>query len=160
MKKEKILTFQEQQWIEHLLKLWGAWEYEGIDFTQKMSVLAKLMQTVNPEPLPSRTRCDDELGMLINAVIARCVKRTHPTDYQYLYAKYVYGRAERAIADYIFSQKIPDNRCQGKAPSLSTCRRRVSVSIERSEMIIAKFLNATLKNHPNRKYFRQFAFSD
>lgn len=159
MAEEKVLSQAEQAWIEKLLSQWGAWEFEGLDKEKKLSVLAKLMQSVEGDPKPTRQMCDDQLGFLINAVVHYYVRKLCPNDYKYLEAKYIYALSERQIAQYVYSN-APEEKLLGKwkKPSYGTVRSRVKKSLINSEWIVAKFLNSALKNHENAVYFRKFAF--
>lgn len=150
---EKLLDEPRQEWIEHHLERWGAWVFDGLDFDSRMNMIAKLMMSADPHRIavPVREMCDDELGLVISSVVGYCIKNPCPQDYQYLIAKYVYGRSVYAIAKYHWQRD--------KTKSFSTWRRNIAESIKDSEWVVAKFLDLALKNHQNAGKLRKFAFN-
>lgn len=131
----------KQEWVKHNLNLWGAWAFSGLDFENRINMIAKLMQSADPNKvqLPVREMCGDELGLLISSVISYYVKNPCPQDYKYLEAKYVYGCSIYAIAKYEWTRN--------KSKTLRTWQRNIKERIEASEWVIGKFLDLAIKNH-------------
>ncbi|THA11317.1 antiterminator Q family protein [Rodentibacter pneumotropicus] len=150
---EKLQEELRQEWVENHLNHWGAWVFSGLDFDCQMNMIAKLMQQVDTSRIcmPVREMCDDELGLVISAVVGYYIKNACPQDYKYLEAKYVYGLSVYAIAKYHYQKD--------KSKSFSTWRRNIAASIKDSEWIVAKFLDLALKNHKNADKLRKFAFN-
>ena len=99
---DKLLDEHKQVWIEARLSEWGAWVYSGLDFESRTNMIARLMQSADPNQVkePVREQCNDDLGMVISSVVGYCIKKPCPQDYKYLEAKYVFGRSVYAIAKY------------------------------------------------------------
>lgn len=150
---DKLLDEHKQAWIEARLSEWGAWVYSGLDFESRTNMIARLMQSADPNQVkePVREQCNDDLGMVISSVVGYCIKKPCPQDYKYLEAKYVYGRSVYAIAKYQHA----------KDPSIkfATWKLRVRESIKASEWVVAKFLDLAIKNHKNSHKLRKFAYS-
>ena len=150
---DKLLDEQKQVWIEARLSEWGAWVYSGLDFESRTNMIARLMQSADPNQVkePVREQCNDDLGMVISSVVGYCIKKPCPQDYKYLEAKYVFGRSVYAIAKYQHA----------KDPSIkfATWKLRVRESIKASEWVVAKFLDLAIKNHKNAPKLRKFAYS-
>ena len=150
---DKLLDEHKQAWIEERLSEWGAWVYSGLDFESRTNMIARLMQSADPNQVkePVREQCNDDLGMVISSVVGYCIKKPCPQDYKYLEAKYVYGRSVYAIAKYQHA----------KDPSIkfATWKLRVRESIKASEWVVAKFLDLAIKNHKNAPKLRKFAYS-
>ncbi|MDG6301040.1 antiterminator Q family protein [Glaesserella parasuis] len=150
---DKLLEEPKQAWIENLLNLWGAWAFSGLDFENRMNMLARLMMQADPSRVsePIREMCDDELGLVISSVIGYCIKNPCPQDYKYLEAKYVYGLSVYAIAKYQWKKD--------KSISVNAWYKRVTNSIKSSEWVIAKFLDLAIKNHKNAVKLQKYAFN-
>lgn len=150
---DKLLDEHKQAWIEARLSEWGAWVYSGLDFESRTNMIARLMQSADPNQVkePVREQCNDDLGMVISSVVGYCIKKPCPQDYKYLEAKYVFGRSVYAIAKYQHA----------KDPSIkfATWKLRVRESIKASEWVVAKFLDLAIKNHKNATKLRKFAYS-
>jgi len=150
---DKLLDEHKQVWIEARLSEWGAWVYSGLDFESRTNMIARLMQSADPNQVkePVREQCNDDLGMVISSVVGYCIKKPCPQDYKYLEAKYVFGRSVYAIAKYQHA----------KDPSIkfATWKLRVRESIKASEWVVAKFLDLAIKNHKNAPKLRKFAYS-
>ncbi len=150
---DKLLDEHKQAWIEARLSEWGAWVYSGLDFESRTNMIARLMQSADPNQVkePVREQCNDDLGMVISSVVGYCIKKPCPQDYKYLEAKYVFGRSVYAIAKYQHA----------KDPSIkfATWKLRVRESIKASEWVVAKFLDLAIKNHKNAPKLRKFAYS-
>lgn len=150
---DKLLDEHKQAWIDARLSEWGAWVYSGLDFESRTNMIARLMQSADPNQVkePVREQCNDDLGMVISSVVGYCIKKPCPQDYKYLEAKYVYGRSVYAIAKYQHA----------KDPSIkfATWKLRVRESIKASEWVVAKFLDLAIKNHKNAPKLRKFAYS-
>ncbi|WP_455012133.1 antiterminator Q family protein [Haemophilus parahaemolyticus] len=150
---DKLLDEHKQVWIEARLSEWGAWVYSGLDFESRTNMIARLMQSADPNQVkePVREQCNDDLGMVISSVVGYCIKKPCPQDYKYLEAKYVFGRSVYAIAKYQHA----------KDPSIkfATWKLRVRESIKASEWVVAKFLDLAIKNHKNSHKLRKFAYS-
>ena len=150
---DKLLDEHKQVWIEARLSEWGAWVYSGLDFESRTNMIARLMQSADPNQVkePVREQCNDDLGMVISSVVGYCIKKPCPQDYKYLEAKYVFGRSVYAIAKYQHA----------KDPSIkfATWKLRVRESIKASEWVVAKFLDLAIKNHKNSPKLRKFAYS-
>ena len=150
---DKLLDEHKQAWIEERLSEWGAWVYSGLDFESRTNMIARLMQSADPNQVkePVREQCNDDLGMVISSVVGYCIKKPCPQDYKYLEAKYVFGRSVYAIAKYQHA----------KDPSIkfATWKLRVRESIKASEWVVAKFLDLAIKNHKNSHKLRKFAYS-
>lgn len=150
---DKLLDEHKQAWIEARLSEWGAWVYSGLDFESRTNMIARLMQSADPNQVkePVREQCNDDLGMVISSVVGYCIKKPCPQDYKYLEAKYVFGRSVYAIAKYQHA----------KDPSIkfATWKLRVRESIKASEWVVAKFLDLAIKNHKNAIKLRKFAYS-
>jgi len=150
---DKLLDEHKQTWIEARLSEWGAWVYSGLDFESRTNMIARLMQSADPNQVkePVREQCNDDLGMVISSVVGYCIKKPCPQDYKYLEAKYVFGRSVYAIAKYQHA----------KDPSIkfATWKLRVRESIKASEWVVAKFLDLAIKNHKNSHKLRKFAYS-
>lgn len=150
---DKLLDEHKQVWIEARLSEWGAWVYSGLDFESRTNMIARLMQSADPNQVkePVREQCNDDLGMVISSVVGYCIKKPCPQDYKYLEAKYVFGRSVYAIAKYQHA----------KDPSIkfATWKLRVRESIKASEWVVAKFLDLAIKNHKNAIKLRKFAYS-
>ena len=150
---DKLLDEHKQAWIDARLSEWGAWVYSGLDFESRTNMIARLMQSADPNQVkePVREQCNDDLGMVISSVVGYCIKKPCPQDYKYLEAKYVYGRSVYAIAKYQHA----------KDPSIkfATWKLRVRESIKASEWVVAKFLDLAIKNHKNAHKLRKFAYS-
>lgn len=150
---DKLLEEPRQEWIVNHLEHWGAWAFSGLDFENRMNMLAKLMMEADPDRIsvPVREMCDDELGLVISSVVGYYVKNPSLQDYRYLEAKYVYGCSVYAIAKYMWDKD--------KSVKLGTWKVRVKNSLQASEWIIAKFLDPVLKNHKNADKLRKYAFN-
>ena len=150
---DKLLDEHKQVWIEARLSEWGAWVYSGLDFESRTNMIARLMQSADPNQVkePVREQCNDDLGMVISSVVGYCIKKPCPQEYKYLEAKYVFGRSVYAIAKYQHA----------KDPSIkfATWKLRVRESIKASEWVVAKFLDLAIKNHKNSHKLRKFAYS-
>ena len=150
---DKLLDEHKQVWIEARLSEWGAWVYSGLDFESRTNMIARLMQSADPNQVkePVREQCNDDRGMVISSVVGYCIKKPCPQDYKYLEAKYVFGRSVYAIAKYQHA----------KDPSIkfATWKLRVRESIKASEWVVAKFLDLAIKNHKNSHKLRKFAYS-
>ena len=150
---DKLLDEHKQVWIEARLSEWGAWVYSGLDFESRTNMIARLMQSADPNQVkePVREQCNDDLDMVISSVVGYCIKKPCPQDYKYLEAKYVFGRSVYAIAKYQHA----------KDPSIkfATWKLRVRESIKASEWVVAKFLDLAIKNHKNSHKLRKFAYS-
>lgn len=157
---DKLLEEPRQEWIVNHLEHWGAWAFSGLDFENRMNMLAKLMMEADPNliSVPVREMCDDELGLVISSVVGYYVKNPSLQDYRYLEAKYVYGCSVYAIAKYHW-QKERNNKKILKKRSFRTWQRNVASSLQASEWMIAKFLEPALKNHKNADKLRKYAFN-
>lgn len=100
----KLLEPEKQEWIESHLAKWGAWVFSGLDFDKRMNMIARLMLSADPNRItvPVREMCNDELGLVMSAVVGYYVKNPSPNDFKYLEAKYVYGLSVYAIAKYMW----------------------------------------------------------
>lgn len=148
----KLLEPEKQEWIESHLAKWGAWVFSGLDFDKRMNMIARLMLSADPNRItvPVREMCNDELGLVMSAVVGYYVKNPSPNDFKYLEAKYVYGLSVYAIAKYM--------RSKDSSIGLRAWQKRVAESIRASEWIVAKFLDLALKNHKNAGKLKNFAF--
>lgn len=98
--KNKWLDPKKQQWIEELLRLWGAWEFSGLDLECRVNMIYRLMKSVEGmDKLGSRETCNDQLGGLINEVFTVVTKRDVML-VDIFKQKYWFGRSERQIAMY------------------------------------------------------------
>ncbi|HDL5730083.1 TPA: hypothetical protein PXE68_001929, partial [Mannheimia haemolytica] len=43
--KNKWLEPEKQKWIEELLRLWGAWEFGGLDLESRVNMIYRLMKS-------------------------------------------------------------------------------------------------------------------
>lgn len=43
--KNKWLEPKKQRWIEELLRLWGAWEFSGLDLESRVNMIYRLMKS-------------------------------------------------------------------------------------------------------------------
>lgn len=150
---DKLLEEPRQKWIVNHLEHWGAWVFSGLDFENRMNMIAKLMMEADPDRIsvPVREMCDDELGLVISSVVGYCIKNPCPQDYRYLEAKYVFGCSVYAIAKYMWKKD--------KSVSLNAWNKRVTQSLKASEWVVAKFLDLALKNHKNAVKLQKYAFN-
>lgn len=151
---DKLLEEPRKEWVVNHLEHWGAWVFSGLDFDSRMNMIARLMLSADPDRIsvPVREMCSDELGLVISSVVGYYIKNPCPRDYQYLEAKYVYGRSDYAIAKYMWKKD--------KSKSFSTWRRHISESILASEWVVAKFLDLALKNHKNAVKLQKYVFNE
>ncbi|QLB44398.1 antiterminator Q family protein [Mannheimia pernigra] len=107
--KNKWLEPKKQEWIEGLLRLWGAWEFSGLDLDSRINMIYRLMKSVEGvEKLADREVCNDNLGSLINEIFTVVTKRNVMLA-EILKQKYWFGRSERQIAIY-YQLRDDENR--------------------------------------------------
>lgn len=158
---ELKLTDDQHRWIEGWLELWGAWVYSGRLEKRQSSVIAQLMERVEPGRVMSRPMCNDDDGMLISQVVDS-VMRIDPEAYKILLSYYAHGSSQYSIAVYM--HKVATPRKMGTRggnrvinPSLSFFRRIVKEKLEASQYFLYEPLRIAMNNRKRVPKIRKVA---
>lgn len=149
--KNKWLEPKKQEWIEGLLRLWGAWEFSGLDLDSRINMIYRLMKSVEgAEKLATREMCNDKLGGIINEIFTVVTKR-NPMLADILKQKYWFSRSERQIAIYY---QLRDS--EGKKER--RWKEIIQEKCKTSEKIIADILESKILSSNSSKNLKKYQF--
>lgn len=149
--KNKWLEPKKQEWIEGLLRLWGAWEFSGLDIDSRVNMIYRLMKSVEGvEKLADREVCNDNLGALINEIFTVVTKRNVMLA-EILKQKYWFGRSERQIAIY-YQLRDSEGRKERRWKEI------IQEKCKKSERIIADILESKISSSKCSEYLKKYQF--
>lgn len=149
--KNKWLDPKKQQWIEELLRLWGAWEFSGLDLECRVNMIYRLMKSVEGmDKLGSRETCNDQLGGLINEVFTVVTKRDVML-IDIFKQKYWFGRSERQIAMYY--QLRDDERKQ-----LRRWQEIIQEKCKTTEKTMAEIVESKILSSKSESFLKKYQF--
>ncbi|MCL7721917.1 antiterminator Q family protein [Actinobacillus pleuropneumoniae] len=149
--KNKWLEPEKQKWVEELLRLWGAWEFGGLDLESRVNMIYRLMKSAEGvRQLASREVCNDELGRLLNEIFTVVTKRDVMLA-DILKQKYWFGRSERQIAIYY---QLRDS--EGKKER--RWKEIIQEKCKTSEKTIADILESKILSSNSSKNLKKYQF--
>lgn len=149
--KNKWLEPKKQQWIEELLRLWGAWEFGGLDLECRANMIYRLMKSVEGvRQLAGREVCSDELGRLLNEIFTVVTKRDVMLA-DILKQKYWFGRSERQIAIY-YQLRDSEGRKERRWQEI------IQEKCKKSEKIIAEILESKISSSKHSECLKKYQF--
>lgn len=149
--KNKWLEPKKQKWIEELLRLWGAWEFSGLDLDTRVNMIYRLMKSVEDvRHLSGREVCNDELGRLLNEIFTVVTKRDVMLS-DILKQKYWFGRSERQIAIY-YQLRDSEGRKERRWQEI------IQEKCKKSEKIIADILESKISSSKHSECLRKYQF--
>ncbi|MEG9482778.1 antiterminator Q family protein [Mannheimia sp. HC-2023] len=149
--KNKWLEPKKQEWIEELLRLWGAWEFSGLDLESRVNMIYRLMKSAEGEKqLATREACSDELGRLLNEIFTVVTKRDILLQ-DILKQKYWFGRSERQIAIYYqLRDSVGRKERRWKEIIQEKCKT--------TEKVIADILEGKISSNKSSIYLKKYQF--
>ncbi|MFC0179956.1 antiterminator Q family protein [Thorsellia kenyensis] len=120
----QTLTKQQMDLIDDIMEGWGAWVYSGRIEVRQISLIGKLIASINPQD-PIRLMCDDDTGLLISRIVSD-IKLRSRTEYEILIQYYVYMNNKYQIAVMFYRNR----ELNARGHSLSTYRNLVDQSLE------------------------------
>lgn len=149
--KNKWLEPKKQEWIEELLRLWGAWEFSGLDLESRVNMIYRLMKSAEGEKqLAAREACCDELGRLLNEIFTVVTKRDVMLA-DILKQKYWFGRSERQIAIY-YQLRDSEGRKERRWKEI------IQEKCKMTEKIIADILENKILSNNFSKNLKKYQF--
>ncbi|WP_025217147.1 antiterminator Q family protein [Mannheimia varigena] len=149
--KNKWLDPKKQIWIEELLRLWGTWEFGGLDLESRANMIYRLMKSAEGvRHLANREACNDELGRLLNEIFTVVTKRDVMLA-DILKQKYWFGRSERQIAIY-YQLRDSEGRKERRWKEI------IQEKCKTSEKIIADILESKILSSNLSKNLKKYQF--
>ncbi|AGQ37920.1 TPA: hypothetical protein PWY45_002422 [Mannheimia haemolytica] len=150
--KNKWLEPEKQKWIEELLRLWGAWEFGGLDLESRVNMIYRLMKSAEGvKSLSSREVCNDSLGTLINEIFTVVTKRDVMLA-DILKQKYWFGRSERQIAIY-YQLRDSEGRKERRWKEI------IQEKCKKAERIIADILESKISSSHSANKLKKYQFN-
>ncbi|MCW7549215.1 antiterminator Q family protein [Photorhabdus sp. APURE] len=149
------LTQEQEIWLQAWLNKWGAWIYTERIEKRQSSVIAEYISKVKPFSYPSREKCNDDQGLLINAVI-NLLKLVDEIAFHLIVARYAFCLSDNKIASgYRVKVKpriMPTRAGQSdyRKPSYRTCLREVKSIFKRAEFFIYQHVINELQKIENK----------
>ncbi|SET16945.1 antiterminator Q family protein [Thorsellia anophelis] len=126
----QTLTKQQIDFIDDIMERWGAWVYSGRIEVRQISLIGKLIASINPQN-PVRSMCDDDTGLLISRIVSD-IKLRSPAEYEILIQYYVYMNNKYQISVWLYSNRETNAR----GHSLTTYRNLVDKTLYNIKKII------------------------
>lgn len=145
----------KQKHYEEVFKMYGAWEFSGLDRDKRVNMIYKFMRSVEAiDKLGMRPVCNDQLGMLINEILTVRTKHAKGDTVlmrDFFKQKYWFGRSERQIAMYM-------QKCDDEGKCLRRWQEVVQQNLREIERYLAEQLEKLIPVHKNANFLKKYLF--